>query len=128
MAQKSKNTHTIIDDSARGVVQISDEVLSAIAALAATEVEGVASLAGGITFEKAARAGARALAKGVRTEFEDNSITVWLALIMEFDYSIPQTTSRVQERVKSALETMTGFTVKGVNVSVADVKMEPSAE
>lgn len=128
MAQKNKNTHILYSDNARGTVLIGDEVISTIAAVAATEVEGVASIAGGITFEKAARAGGRALAKGVRTEIADDSISVRLIIIVKYDYSIPDTTAKVQERVKSALETMTGFCVKEVNVSVADVQVDQTAE
>lgn len=130
MAQKSriKSTYTIYDDNTTGVVEIADEVITAIAAIAATETEGVDSIAGGITHEKAARAGARALSKGVRTEIEDGKIRIRLILIVKYDYSIPDTTARVQERVKNALETMTGFTVSEVSVSVADVRIDQSAE
>ena len=127
MAQKDKNTHIIYNDSARGMALIGDEVINTIAALAATEVEGVSSIAGGITFEKAARAGGTALSKGVRTEITDDTISVRLIIIVKYDYSIPDVTMKVQERVKSALETMTGFRVKEVNVSVADVQVETSA-
>ena len=124
MAQKNKNIHTIHEDQAIGKVQIADEVLSAIAALAATEAEGVACISGGITHEKAARAGARALAKGVRTEVAGHTISVRLIIVMKYNYSIPATTAKVQERVKAALENMTGYEVSEVNVSVADVQVE----
>ena len=130
MAQKSRNkdTYTISDNNATGVVQIADEVITTIAAIAATEVEGVASIAGGITHEKAARAGARALSKGVRTEIGEDRIRVRLVLTVKYDYNIPDTTARVQERVKNVLETMTGFTVSEVGVSVADVQVDQAAE
>ncbi len=125
MAQKNTDTHTIYDDQTIGTVKIADEVIAAIAALAATEAEGVASLKGGITHEKAARAGARALARGVKAEIKDGSVSVRLILVMQYGASIPQTTKSVQEKVKSALEVMTGLTVTDVNVSVASVAVDP---
>ena len=48
---KNNNTYTIYDDETVGTVQIADEVVAIIAGLAATEVEGVASIAGNITNE-----------------------------------------------------------------------------
>ena len=125
MAQKNQyNAYTIYDDHTTGTVQIADEVAANIVALAATEVEGVASLGGNITHEKAARAGARALSKGVKAEITDGVISVRLIIIMKYGYNIPETTIRVQEKVKSALETMIGLDVAEVNVSVADVALD----
>ena len=128
MAQKtskneknSKNSYTIYDDHTTGTVEIADEVISTIAALAATEVEGVASIIGNITHEKAARAGSRALSRGIKIRVEDKEITVSMVILMQYAYSIPETTRKVQEKVKNTLETMTGLSVREVNVSVADV-------
>lgn len=128
MAQKTlkneknaENSYTIYDDHTIGTVEIADEVISTIAALAATEVEGVASIIGNITHEKAARAGSRALSKGIKVRVNDREITVSMVIIMQYGYSIPETTGKVQEKVKSTLETMTGLSVREVNVSVADI-------
>ena len=46
MAKDEKNTYTIQNEASLGEVKIADEVVAIIAALAATEVEGVASMAG----------------------------------------------------------------------------------
>ena len=125
MAQKSgKNAYTIYDDQTRGSVQIADEVITTIAALAATEDDGVASLSGGITHDKAARAGGKALSRGIRIVIEDNEVSVKANLIMKYGYSIPVTTNKVQEKVRTAIETMTGFSVKAVDVNVVDVAVE----
>ncbi len=122
MAQKNtNNSYTIYDDNTVGTVRIADEVIATIAALAATEVEGVSSLGGGITHDKASRAGGRALAKGLKIEISEGVISAKIIIVIKFGYNIPETTIKVQERVKSALETMTGMEVSGVNVSVADV-------
>ena len=44
-----------------------------------------------------------------------------MVILMQYAYSIPETTRKVQEKVKNTLETMTGLSVREVNVSVADV-------
>ena len=127
-AKEKQNTYMIYDDHTIGTVQIADEVIATIAALAATENDGVACLGGGITHAKASRAGGRALARGVRIELQEKVIRVSIIIIMRFGYNIPETTKKVQEKVKSALEEMTDFSVSEVGVSVADVQVDETAK
>ena len=68
MAKDERNIYTIQDDSSMGEVKIADEVVAIIAALAATEVEGVASMAGNITNELISRLGMKNLSKGVKVD------------------------------------------------------------
>lgn len=95
-----------------------------IAALAATEVEGVASMAGNITNELISRLGMKNLSKGVKVDVLEGVVTVSLALNMKYNYSIMDVSAKVQEKVKSAVENMTGLEVADVNVKVAGVEME----
>ncbi len=124
MEDNSRNTHTIQADNNIGEVQIADEVVAIIAGLAATEVEGVASMAGNITNELISKLGMRNLSKGVRVEVLDNNVSVELALNLDYGYSIPMTSETVQERVKTAIENMTGLNVMEVNIRIAGVNME----
>ena len=125
MKQKqAKNSFTIYDDQTSGTVQIADEVITTIAALAATEADGVACLSGSITHDKAARAGERALSKGIRIVMEEGEVSVKANIIMRYGSSIPATTAKVQGKVRTAIETMTGFPVKNVDVNVVDVAVE----
>ena len=124
MAKDERNTYTIQNDPNMGEVKIADEVVAIIAALAATEVEGVASMAGNITNELISKLGMKNLSKGVKVDVLEGVVTVALALNMKYDYSIVETSTRVQERVKSAIETMTGLEVADVNIKVAGVEME----
>ena len=119
-----RDTYTIYDDQTIGKVQIADEVVAIIAGLAATEVEGVASMAGNITNELISKLGMKNLSKGVKVDVLEGVVTVALALNMKYDYSIVETSTKVQERVKSAIETMTGLEVADVNIKVAGVEME----
>ena len=124
MAKDERNIYTIQDDSSMGEVKIADEVVGIIAALAATEVEGVASMAGNITSELISRLGMKNLSKGVKVDVLEGVVTVSLALNMKYNYSIMDVSAKVQEKVKSAVENMTGLEVADVNVKVAGVEME----
>ena len=124
MAKDERNIYTIQDDSSMGEVKIADEVVAIIAALAATEVEGVASMAGNITNELISRLGMKNLSKGVKVDVLEGVVTVSLALNMKYKYSIMDVSAKVQEKVKSAVENMTGLEVADVNVKVAGVEME----
>lgn len=124
MAKDERNIYTIQDNSSMGEVKIADEVVAIIAALAATEVEGVASMAGNITNELISRLGMKNLSKGVKVDVLEGVVTVSLALNMKYNYSIMDVSAKVQEKVKSAVENMTGLEVADVNVKVAGVEIE----
>ena len=123
---KNRNTYKIHENGQIGEVQIADEVVAIIAGLAATEVEGVASMAGNITNELVSKLGMKNLSKGVKVAVAPGSVTVDLALNLEFGYSIPVVSAKVQDKVKSAIETMTGLNVSEVNIRIASVSMEKS--
>ncbi|MCI8484024.1 MAG: Asp23/Gls24 family envelope stress response protein [Lachnospiraceae bacterium] len=116
----------MIKDDNLGEVRIADEVVAIIAGLAATEVEGVSSMAGNITNELVSKLGMKNLSKGIKVEVRENMVKVDVALNIRFGYAIPEVSLKVQERVKSAIENMTGLEVKSVNVRIASVDMEKS--
>ena len=124
MAKDERNIYTIQNDASKGEIKIADEVVAIIAALAATEVEGVASMAGNITNELIGKLGMKNLSKGVKVDVLEGVVTVSLALNMKYNYSIMDVSAKVQEKVKSAVENMTGLEVADVNVKVAGVEME----
>lgn len=107
-----------------GEVHVADEVVAIIAGLAATEVEGVASIAGNITNELVSKLGMKNLSKGVKVEVAEKTVSVEVALNISYGYSIPEVSEKVQEKVKSAIETMTGLSVAIVNVRIATVDMK----
>ena len=123
MAEK-RTTYKIQDLGGIGEVQIADEVVAIIAGLAATEVDGVASMAGNITNELVAKLGMKNLSKGVKIDVSEGKVSVDLAINMEYGYNIPEVTGAVQDRVKNAIETMTGLAVEDVNIRVAGVNLE----
>lgn len=121
---EARDTYTIYDDESIGKVQIADEVVTIIAGLAATEVAGVASMAGNITNELVGKLGIKNLSKGVKVDVLEGVVCVDLKLNLEYGYSIPATCKKVQEKVKSAIENMTGLQVSDVNINIASVALE----
>ena len=123
MAEK-RNTYKIQELDGSGEVYIADEVVAIIAGLAATEVDGVASMAGNITNELVGKLGMKKLSKGVKISVLENVVTVDLALNIEYGKNILETSKTVQEKVKAAIENMTGLEVADVNIRIASVDME----
>ena len=123
MAEK-RNNYKIHDNGNLGEVQIADEVVAIIAGLAATEVVGVASMAGNITNELVSKLGVNNLSKGVKVVVENHHVRVNLALELDYGVSIPEISKKVQDRVKAAIENMTGLKVREVNVRVTGVAAE----
>ena len=121
--ETKRNTYVLPGNDELGTVQISDEVVAVIAGLAATEVEGVSAMAGNVTNELMSRVGVKNLAKGVRVEILGQRVKVSLSLMMHYGYNIPTTCGKVQEKVKSTIENMTGLDVTDVNVRIAGVYM-----
>ena len=124
MAKDERNIYTIQNDAGKGEVKIADEVVAIIAALAATEVEGVASMAGNITNELISRLGMKNLSKGVKVDVLEGVVTVSLTLNLKYNYSVVEVSGKVQEKVKNAIENMTGLEVADVNIKVAGGEME----
>lgn len=123
-----KNVYTIYDDGQNGTVEISEHVLSTIAGLAAMEVEGIASMKGDISASQITRSAMNNLSKCVRiTMNDDGTLKVQMVLNIRYGHSLPETTKKVQERVKDTLESMTGLKVSNVNISISDVKIEKTA-
>ncbi len=118
-----KNTQSEYEKNMTGEVKIADEVVAIIAGLAATEVSGVDAMAGNITNELVGKLGMKNLSKGVKVDVTEEHVSVDLSLNMKYGYNIPKVSEMVQEKVKSAIENMTGLTVLDVNIKIAGVNL-----
>ena len=123
MEKDENQTGYTLENGNMGQVQIADEVVAIIAGLAATEVEGVASMAGNITNELVSKLGKKSLSKGIRVKVEDGFVNVNVALNIAYGYSVPKTCKKVQEKVKAAIENMTGLEVEKVDIQIANVSI-----
>ena len=106
-----------------GTVKIADDVVAMIAALAATEVDGVAAMAGNLTNELLSRVGVRGLSRGAKVDVSGRKVKVELAITVEYGYNIPATCQRIQTKVKGAIENMTGLEVSDVNIRIAGINV-----
>ncbi|MDN5326869.1 MAG: hypothetical protein PWP41_1565 [Moorella sp. (in: firmicutes)] len=114
----------ILEQEARtdlGTIKIANEVVAIIAGLAATEIEGVAGMSGGIAGGITELLGRKNLAKGVKVEVGEKEAAVDLYIVVNFGVRIPDVAIKVQENVKKAIEGMTGLQVVEVNVHVQGV-------
>ena len=85
--------------------------------------KGVAYLSGSLTHDVIAKHSSKNLSKGVMVTVEGKNVSVQISLIIEYGCSVPVVTAKVQERVKSAIENMTGLEVTEVKITVAGVNM-----
>ena len=118
-----RNTYDLQDDDTKGSVKIADDVVGMIAAIAATEVEGVSAMGGHLTDEIMSKIGMKNLFKGVKIDVFERRVSIDMAITMEYGYNIPSTCQLVQNKVKQSVENMTGLTVTDVNVRIASIKV-----
>ncbi len=109
-------------------VKIGDDVVSVIAGLAASEVEGVAGMSGGIAGGIAELVGRKSMAKGVKVELKESDAVINLNIIVNYGAKIPEIAENIQNNVKSAVETMTGLNVQEINIYVQGVSFPQPAE
>ena len=127
MGKDERSTYTIKEDENLGEVKIADEVVAIIAGLAAMEVDGVASMSGNATRELISKLGMKSLSKGVKVDVLEGIGTVSLKLNLKYGYNVMDICQKVQEKVKAAIENMTGLTVADVNIRIAGVDVPEEA-
>lgn len=108
----------------KGTIRISEEVVAIIAGVAATDIEGVAGMSGGIVGGIAEILGRRNLAKGVKVNLADDSAVIDIFVIVQFGVRIPDVAFKIQNQVKKSVEQMTGLKVSEANVHVQGVEVE----
>ena len=120
-ADKKQQTDAEIEDENLedyGDIRIAVEAIRIVASLAAQEVPGVVSMSGGLTDGINRFLGKENASKGVRLKFEGKTVNASIYLNVEYGYCIPEIALEVQEKVKEAVEAMTGYEVQFVDVNV----------
>ena len=106
-------------------IKIADDVVAVIAGVAVSEVSGVAEMAGGFAGGiTEVLSGKKNLAKGIKVEVGDKDTKIDVNIIVEYGVRIPDVAFEILNRVKKAVETMTGLNVVEVNVHVQGVNTE----
>lgn len=119
--ESQKTTYIEHNHSDLGEVQISNDVFAIISAMAAMEVDGVVAMAGNVTAELVSKLGMKKLSKGVRVDVIDNDVMIDLSIILRINENIVAISKKVQDKVKTTVENMTGKNVANVNVNIASV-------
>lgn len=123
---RETDTEDLVDDV--GDIHIADEVISIVAGLAAQEVPGVLSMSGGLTDGINRFLGKDNVSKGVRLKFNGKTVTANVYVNVEYGCCIPEVALEVQEKVKDAIEAMTGYDVQFVDVNVEGVAKRKATE
>lgn len=123
MGKEINNEYKIQLENNRGEIIVADEVIAVITGLAAMEVEGVASMAGNATRELISKIGIKSLSKGVKVDVLEDVVTVDATLNLKYGYNVKDVSVKVQEKVKVAIENMTGLKVADVNIRVAGIEV-----
>lgn len=108
-------------------IRISEEVIATIAGIAASGTENVASMGGSFVDGIAGMLGRKAPSKGIKVEMKDNQVVIDLAVVMQYGCKIHEAARDMQNRVRAAVEDMTGLEVLNVNVSVLGVNISKEA-
>jgi uncharacterized alkaline shock family protein YloU len=120
--QAELETETEAEEESVGNIKISVDVVSTIAGIATTELEGVAgmysSFAGGIVEKLGAK---KNPSKGVKVEMTESTVAIDLYIVVEYGVRIPELAWEIQENVKNNVETMTGLSVEKVNIHIEGV-------
>ena len=110
-------------------IKISDDVVAVIAGVAVSEVQGVASMAGGFAGGiSEVFSGKKNMAKGIKVDVTENTAKIDVNIIVEYGSRIPDVAFEIQNRVKKAVENMTGLKVEEVNVHVQGVNTDTAKE
>ncbi|MGI6669202.1 MAG: Asp23/Gls24 family envelope stress response protein [Acetivibrionales bacterium] len=117
-----ENVPGVVDDI--GAIKITDEVVAIISGIAAMDVPGVAGMSGGFAGEIAEALGRKNLSKGVKVEVGERETAIDLYIIVEYGYRIPEVAWTIQEKVKQAVEDMTGLRVVEVNIHIQGVSID----
>ena len=118
----AENKEYYVQEVTDGSIQISEDVVASIAAMAVLEVEGVCGLSGNLGAELAEMLGKKSLGKGIRiTPAENASLVIDCTIVVQFGQAIFDLAKSVQDAVKSSVESVTGLTVNQVNVNISGI-------
>ncbi len=117
-----------IDAYKHGTVNIADDVIGVIGSIAAAEIEGIKALSGTFSEEMMEMVGKKNFNKGVSVEMVENVVKIELSVIVDYGTKIHEVAKQVQESVKLAIESMTGFTVSAVNVNIEGVNTKTTGK
>ena len=112
-----ENREYLTQSASDGSINISEDVVVAIASEAIGEIEGVGAMMTTMTEQLTEQFMGKKPARGIRMDIQDGEITLDVYLTVKYGFAIPETAAKVQDAVMSAVETMTGFSVRAASAS-----------
>lgn len=123
--EETKDVEETLEKNEQEGIQISNDVIAVIAGVAVSEVSGVSGMSGGFAGGiSEVLSGKKNLAKGIKVDKTEEKIKIDVNIIVEYGTRIPDVAFEIQNRVKKAVENMTGMKVEEVNVHVQGVNTE----
>ena len=123
------NKESYVQEANDGAIQISEDVVASIAAMAVLEVEGVCGLSSNLGADLAEMLGKKSLGKGIRiTPAENDALVIDCNIVVQFGQAIFDLAKAVQDAVKSSVESITGLTVEQVNVNISGIAITKDAK
>ena len=123
------NKEYYVQEANDGAIQISEDVVASIAAMAVLEVEGVCGLSSNLGADLAEMLGKKSLGKGIRiTSAENDALVIDCNIVVQFGQAIFDLAKAGQDAVKSSVESITGLTVEQVNVNISGIAITKDAK
>lgn len=110
-----------------GNIEVAPEVLEIIASIAATDIEGVASMRGNFASDVVERLGKKVHGKGIKTDLSEEGLMIDVYCVVNYGVSIPKTALKIQEQVRQTLENMTSLETQEVNVHITGIQFDTPA-
>lgn len=108
-----------------GNIKISVEVVSTIAGIAASEIEGVSCMYTSFVDGFAQKFGAKkSTSKGVKVDMTGDTVSIDLYIVVEYGIKIPELAWEIQDNVKNSVESMTGLPVEKVNIHIEGISFD----
>lgn len=107
-----------------GNIEVAPEVLEIIASIAASDIEGVASMRGNFASGVVERLGKKVHGKGIKTELSPDGLMIDVYCVINYGVSIPKTAQKIQQQVRQTLENMTSLQTQEVNVHITGIQFE----
>lgn len=122
-----------MNEGGLGKIEIAPEVIEVIAGIAASEIEGVATMRGNFATGVAERLGKKNHGRGIRVDLSGNQIKIDVYCVLNYGVSIPKVAQKMQDNIYQALLNMTGLETDEVNIHIVNMnfdtqKKEPEKE
>ena len=128
--EENKELNEVLEEKGENIednsnIRLADDVVAVIAGVAVSEVPGVAEMSGGFAGGiSEVLSGKKNLSKGIKVESSEKQTKIDVNIIVEYGSRIPDVAFEIQNRVKKAVESMTGLKVTQINVNVQGVNTD----